>query len=149
MDPLPGDVFARLLRRERERVRMSQAELARRIAQHLGVALDPTAITRIEQQTRAVRLDEAVAAAEVLQVPLIVLLSAEALQVNEAEIERHLMELAVAEREWEQARQKVARITRVVQQLSAEEKALHEHTRRTSMNQTDPSASSSAGAPEA
>src|ERR1041385_8510014 len=58
MNPLPGGLFARRLRQERERLGISQAELARRMAALLGTNVDSTAITRIEQQTRAVRLDE-------------------------------------------------------------------------------------------
>src|SRR5262245_5874855 len=101
MNPLPGDLFARRLRQERERLGISQAELARRMAVLLGTNVDSTAITRIEQQTRAVRLDEAVAAAEALGVPLITLVSDNYARENEAEIQSLLAELALAEQEWE------------------------------------------------
>ena len=129
MNPLPGDLFARRLRQERVRLGLSQAELARRMARLLGENVESTRITRIEQQTRAVRLDEAVAAAESLGVPLIALLSDDAARENEAEIQEHLAELASAEQKWEQQRQEVDRITRTIQRLSAEREQLRKHAR--------------------
>ncbi|MDX2545846.1 helix-turn-helix domain-containing protein [Streptomyces sp. WI04-05B] len=127
MNPLPGDLFARRLRQERERLGISQAELARRMAALLGSNVDTTAITRIEQQTRAVRLDEAVTAAEALGVPLITLVSDNYAWKNEAEIQNQLAELALAEQEWERLRQKVHRITQTIQQLSAEREDFRSH----------------------
>ncbi|MFJ5071300.1 helix-turn-helix domain-containing protein [Kitasatospora sp. NPDC088556] len=127
MNPLPGDLFARRLRQERERLGISQAELARRMAALLGTNLDSTAITRIEQQTRAVRLDEAVTAAKALGVPLITLVSDSYARENEAEIQNQLAELALAEQEWERLRQKIHRITRTIQQLSAEREGFRSH----------------------
>ncbi|MCM2392709.1 helix-turn-helix domain-containing protein [Streptomyces albipurpureus] len=127
MNPLPGDVFARRLRQERERLGISQAELARRMAALLGTNFDSTAITRIEQQTRAVRLDEAVTAAQALDVPLITLVSDSYARENEAEIQNQLAELALAEQEWEKVRQKIHRITQTIQQLSAERESFRSH----------------------
>lgn len=127
MNPLPGDLFARRLRQERERLGISQAELARRMAALLGTNVDSTAITRIEQQTRAVRLDEAVTAAEALGVPLITLVSDNYARKNEAEIQNQLAELALAEQEWERLRQQIHRITQTIQQLSAEREAFRSH----------------------
>ncbi|MFJ5740103.1 helix-turn-helix domain-containing protein [Streptomyces microflavus] len=127
MNPLPGDLFARRLRQERERLGISQAELARRMAALLGTNVDSTAITRIEQQTRAVRLDEAVTAAEALEVPLVVLVSDNYARENEAEIQNQLAELALAKQEWEKLRQKIHRITQTIQQLSAERDAFCSH----------------------
>jgi transcriptional regulator with XRE-family HTH domain len=128
MNPLPGDLFARRLRQERERLGISQKELARRMAALLGTNVDSTAITRIEQQTRAVRLDEAVTAAEALGVPLITLVSDNYARENEAEIQNQLAELALAEQEWERLRQKIHRITQTIQHLSAEREALRSHS---------------------
>ncbi|NEA20719.1 helix-turn-helix domain-containing protein [Streptomyces halstedii] len=127
MNPLPGDIFARRLRQERERLGISQAELARRMAVLLGTNLDSTAITRIEQQTRAVRLDEAVTAAKALGVPLITLVSDSYARENEAEIQNQLAELALAEQQSERLRQKIDRITRTIQQLSAERESFRSH----------------------
>ncbi|MEV8600952.1 helix-turn-helix transcriptional regulator [Streptomyces griseoviridis] len=127
MNPLPGDLFARRLRQERERLGISQAELARRMAALLGTNVDSTAITRIEQQTRAVRLDEAVTAAEALGVPLITLLSDNYALKNEAEIQNQLAELALAEQEWERLRRKIHRITQTIQQLAADRGAFRSH----------------------
>ena len=127
MKPLPGDLFARRLRQERERLGISQAELARRMAQLLGQNVESTAITRIEQQTRAVRLDEAVSAANALGVPLLVLLSDDFARENEAEIQNHLAELALAEQKWETQRHEVDRLTRTIQKLSAERDRLRSY----------------------
>ncbi len=93
----------------------------------LGTNVDSTAITRIEQQTRAVRLDEAVTAAEALGVPLITLVSDNYARENEAEIQKQLAELAIAEQEQERLRQKIHRITQTIQQLSAEREAFRSH----------------------
>ncbi|MFD9867481.1 helix-turn-helix domain-containing protein [Streptomyces niveus] len=127
MNPLPGDIFARRLRQERDRLGISQAELARRMAALLGANVDSTRLTRIEQQTRAVRLDEAVTAAEALGVPLITLVSDNYARENEAQIQNQLAELALAEQEWEKLRQRIHRITRTIQQLSAEREAFRSH----------------------
>ncbi|MGI8306941.1 helix-turn-helix domain-containing protein [Saccharopolyspora hattusasensis] len=120
MNPLPGDLFARRLRQERERLNISQAELARRIAVILGTNVDPSAVTRIEQQTRAVRLDEAVAAAEALDIPLPLLLSDDPAAENEARLQQYLAELALAQREWEKHRLEVQRLSRVIQTLTGD-----------------------------
>lgn len=68
LSPLPSDIFAKRLRAERTRQGLSQAELARRVARLLDQHVETTMITRIEQQTRAVRLDEFVALATALNV---------------------------------------------------------------------------------
>lgn len=70
MSALPGQTFARRLREERGRVGLSQAALADRLAEVLNQKIDASAITRIEKYERAVRLDEAVVIAELLDVPL-------------------------------------------------------------------------------
>ena len=118
MPSLPSDTFARRLRSERERQRISQAELARGMAEVLGTNVDPTAVTRIEQQTRAVRLDEAVAVAIVLDVPISALLSDHSAEENEALKQQYLADLVAAQRQWEQTRQEIGRLTRLVQSLS-------------------------------
>ena len=97
------------------------------MARLLGTNVDTTRITRIEQQIRAVRLDEAVTAAEALGVPLITLVSDNYARENEAEIQKQLAELALAEQEREKLRQKIHRITQTIQQLSAEQKAFRSH----------------------
>ncbi|KAB7839535.1 helix-turn-helix domain-containing protein [Streptomyces mobaraensis] len=127
MNALPGDLFARRLRQERERLGISQAELARRMAALLGTNVDSTAITRIEQQTRAVRLDEAVTAAKALGVPLITLISDSYARENEAEIQNQLAKLALAEQKWERLRQEIHQITQTIQHLSADREAFRSH----------------------
>lgn len=79
MDPLPGDLFARRLSRERERSGVDTEDLALRVAHRLGWGVvDPTLILRIEDQTHVLRLDEAVVLAEALEVPLLDMISDEA-----------------------------------------------------------------------
>lgn len=118
MNPLPGDLFARRLRIERECLNISQAELARRVAEILGTNVDPSAITRIEQQTRAVRLDEAVAAAQALDMPLALLLSEDPDAENEARLQQYRAELALAQHEWEKNRLEVQRLSQAIQVLT-------------------------------
>lgn len=118
MNPLPGDLFASRLRQEREQQGVSQAELARRVAAVLGNNVDPTAITRIEQQARAVRLDEAVAVAQALEVPLNLLLTDDPDADHDARLQELIAELTIAQREWELARRRVMRLTRAIQSLS-------------------------------
>lgn len=118
MVPMPTDVFAHRLRLERERQKLSQAELARRIAAELGTNVDPSAVTRIEQQTRAVRLDEAVAAAKALDVPLTMLISEDAGAHVRAQMQEYLEQLAVAHQAWEEQRQEVLRLTQAIQTLA-------------------------------
>ena len=96
---------------------MSQAELARRIAEILGTNIDPSAVTRIEQQLRAVRLDEAVAAARVLDVPLQLLVSDDPAIEAEAQLQSYLVDLTIAQREWEAKRLEVQRLTEIVHAL--------------------------------
>jgi len=66
----PESVFARRMREVRDERAVSQASLAAVMAADGGPRLDSTAITRMERGSRAVRLDEAVAVARALDVPL-------------------------------------------------------------------------------
>ena len=125
MNTLPSDIFARRLRAERERQGMSQVELARRIGSILGGNVDPTAITRIEQQTRAVRLDEAVAMATILEVPLSSLIVDNDPEQSKALLQRYLADLAAAHHQWEQTRREIGRLTGIIQSLTGGYKLLH------------------------
>jgi transcriptional regulator with XRE-family HTH domain len=58
--------FANKLRELREEKGLSQSQLAAALAAKHGINLDPTAITRLEGGSRSLRLDEAVAIADVL-----------------------------------------------------------------------------------
>ncbi|QNE18081.1 helix-turn-helix transcriptional regulator [Kribbella qitaiheensis] len=118
MTTLPSDTFARRAREERERQRMSQEKLAKGMSEELGITIYQTAVTRIEQQTRAIQLDEAVAIATVLNVPLAALLSEQSVEENDALKQQYLAELAAELHQWEQSRQTIGRLTRLVQSLS-------------------------------
>lgn len=124
MKPLPSDLFARRVRQERTRQGMSQTALAMRISTTLGTKLDATAITRIEQQTRAVRLDEAVATAEALGLPLVFFTNDDPVFENEAEMQRQLIELNLAEQEAERCRTRIEQHSRAIQSLSTERRTL-------------------------
>ena len=125
MKTLPSDIFARRLRAERERQNLSQGELARRMATILGTNVDPTAITRIEQQTRAVRLDEAVAMATILDVPLTSLIVDNDAEQTEVLLQRYLVDLAAAHRQWERTRQEIGRLTEIIQSLTGGQRPTH------------------------
>lgn len=127
MDRLPGDVFARRLRGERERLGVIQVELARRMSAFLGQKVDPSAITRMEQQTRAVRLDEAVAAAKSLGVPLAVLLEDDPVGRNSLELAQGLSRLEGAQKELARAHAETVRLAAVVDALVEEGRPLRQH----------------------
>lgn len=106
--------FSKRVREERESAGLSQTELARKLDGH-GLKLDPTAITRLERGSRAIRLGEAVAIAEVLGQPL-------------PEMLRPRIESALAEAEWraQQATIDAARARGALQEAEKKEKALSE-----------------------
>lgn len=123
-DTLPTDVFARRLREERARAGVSQTTLARRISEVLDYAIDGTAITRIELSQRAVRLDEAVAAAEALAVPLMTLLTAtndvdRRIRALRRDLEQQEERAKAAESEFQQALSAIAHIRQEIEQLEA------------------------------
>lgn len=128
MSALPSDFFAARMRAERERQKVSQVKLAERVRQILGNNIDGTAILRIEQQTRTVRLDEAAAIAQALDVPLSSMIAADSTTEAEALRQRYLVELAAAHYEWEQARIKVDRISQLVQGLTRDSGPLPDQT---------------------
>src|SRR5919106_7003649 len=70
------EIFARCLQDERKRRGWSQAELSRRVSA-LGHELKKDAMSKIEGGSRGVTLDDAVALAAALDVPLFVLLLGE------------------------------------------------------------------------
>ena len=100
LSPLPSDVFAQRVRHERTRQKLSQAALASRVSALLGSNLDPTTVTRIEKNERVVRLDEAVAIAQALDVPLSLLVYADPISLNEEAIaaqRREMLDLSRSE----------------------------------------------------
>lgn len=81
-------VFALRVRELRGQQRLSQAQLADKLQREFMLTIDPTAITRIERETRSVRLGEAALIASALGVELADLLDPRALsdQLATAEI---------------------------------------------------------------
>ncbi|MFJ5108145.1 MULTISPECIES: helix-turn-helix domain-containing protein [unclassified Glutamicibacter] len=117
--------FARRLRQERVAAGMSQTELARRISECLGTAVDGSAITRIESQGRSVKLEEAVAAAQALGVPLAVLVSGESPAEARVDELRRRLELQqnradAAEAEFRQAQAAMVAIEQEIDQIKAQ-----------------------------
>ena len=125
MDPLPSDVFARRLRAERERLGMTQTDLARSIARLLGQNVDPSAINRIELRTRAVRLDEAAAMAAVLGVPLTVLVHESPVEELDRKISRAVAELEHERRILADSRSRVTTLEASLDLLEKERQMLY------------------------
>ena len=124
MSSHPADVFARHLRSERERLGVTQTDLARHIARILDQNLDPSAINRIEQGTRAVRLDEAVAAAEALDVSLLVLAYPQPTDGIDDRIAQAFDQLAEAQRDFVDSRDRVTQLTSLLRNLEKERRSL-------------------------
>lgn len=68
--PITEAQFAILVRQAREARQISQAKLAELLQAFHGIRLDPTAITRLERGDRGIRLNEAAALADVLDITL-------------------------------------------------------------------------------
>lgn len=128
MDPLPSDLFARRLRKARERTGVSARDLARRVAEVCGGHVDSTLIGRIEDQRHVIRLDEAAVIAGELGISLLVLIS----ESPDEELDGKLAELSaeriVAEAMWHkadaaagQARSDMLRIDANIRTLAAQE----------------------------
>jgi transcriptional regulator with XRE-family HTH domain len=124
MTVTPGQTFARRLREERIRAGLSQATLAERLAELLNQKVDASAITRIEKHERAVRLDEAVVIAELLDLPLPAMLrDSESVDEQVAELRRDLSlaqwRASQAEEELQRAQESMAAIRRLIAELEA------------------------------
>lgn len=117
----PSAIFARRLREERAQGGLTQTEVARQLSERTGVVIDGSALTRIEKGQRAVRLEEAVALAEVVGQPL------ESLLHDEPEGERRLAELEreLVDAQWrasaveDQLRQARASVVAIEAQIEA------------------------------
>ncbi|GAB3563246.1 helix-turn-helix domain-containing protein [Spelaeicoccus albus] len=116
-----GIIFASRLREERERAGLSQIEFARRLSGMLDDTIDPSAMTRIEKGKRTVKIDEAVAIAQLLDVELMTLLT------DTSTIDRHLeikrAALLKAHARLQQARDDVRQLELSVRVLEGEREA--------------------------
>ena len=119
-----SDNFARRLRYERERLGVTQTQLARVIARILGQNVDPSAINRIELGTRAVRLEEAVAAAEALDVSLTALVYGASTEELDDRIAEAVNQLSEAHRDLVDSRARVTRLRSLIQHLEEERRDL-------------------------
>lgn len=118
------ETFARRLTEERQRAGLSQAALAARITDIIGRSIDPSAVARAEKHERAIRLDEAVAIADVLQVPLTALLrDRDAMDGEMDELRRDLSlyqwRLGQAEQEAQQVQDSISATRRRIAELEA------------------------------
>lgn len=118
------ETFARRLTVERQRAGLSQAALAARITDRIGRSIDPSAVARAEKHERAVRLDEAVAIADVLQVPLTSLLRDRGAideEIDELRRDLSLLQwrLGKAEEEAHHAQDSISATRRRIEELEA------------------------------
>lgn len=112
----PEQVFARRVRQIRESLGVTQAALALAMEVKLGVKVDPTAITKIEAGSRAIRLNEAQAIADALdqtvdEVLRPALPPEEQVRQAEASIDRARWRAAAAEAEYQVAQARLERLT--------------------------------------
>lgn len=114
-----SDTFIRQLRIAREEAGLSQTELARRMSERLPKGIDGTAITRMESGGRMVRLDDAIAAADVLGVPLASLIN-EPVGALESRMDELRYELSNAEKAVENAASELERRQVVANDLQEE-----------------------------
>jgi len=68
------ETFARRAREERMSAGLSQSALAERVTELIGRSIDHSALAKLERHQRRASLDEALAIAEILDVPLAALL---------------------------------------------------------------------------
>lgn len=97
MEPLASELFARRLRAELVRAEMSELQMAHRVADRLGTAVNSTLVRRIANRARVVRLDEAAIIADELGVSLLELISDTSAGDNELRIASLWAERTVAE----------------------------------------------------
>lgn len=97
MEALASDHFAQRLRVELDRAEMTQLQMAHRVADRLGHAVDSTLIRRIIDQTHAVDLDEAAIIADELGLSLLELISETPAEDIDARIASLWAERTVAE----------------------------------------------------
>lgn len=97
--PAPSETFVHRLREIRRTAKISQAELADRVSSSLSYRIDSTAITRMERGDRVVRLDEAVAIADVLGVSLDEMLH----EGGEVAAQLHQLQHELQQVEWQAA----------------------------------------------
>lgn len=139
MTSVPSSIFARRLRQERENAGLSQADLAKLISETLGSRVDPSAITRIEKFDRAVKLDEATAAAAIFRLPLTALLiEGDPAPHLSQQLKQYLLELASAKAGFEKSRTEVERLTNAVLALTDEQNKLRDQ--QAQQRQPDPGA---------
>jgi transcriptional regulator with XRE-family HTH domain len=118
MSALPSDIFPRRLRSERESQGMSQTRLAQKISEYLGTTVDQSMVTRIEQQIRAVRLDEAVAIACALDVPLAALIDENPEDEDRSRTAGYISELVAAQHDWDRAKSEIERLLQLIHSQS-------------------------------
>lgn len=120
------EVFARRMREERRRAGVSQADLAQRLTEMIGRQVDPSAVARAEKHQRGVRLDEAIAIAEVLGVGLEAMLRDRGAVDDELdqlrqELSQHVWQQDQARNQLSRAQDSIAATERRIAELEASE----------------------------
>lgn len=120
--------FARRLREERTKRRITQAELAERMTPLLGAQIYDSTISLLEKpgSARSIKLEEAVAAARALDVPLATLISNPEdpdLRLSRlyADLERHRARAVKAEMQLRDAQGSVERIQQEIREIENRE----------------------------
>ena len=113
--PGSGSVFARRLRQERQRRGLSQADLAARLSDIMGMPIDTSAISRIESEDRSIRLEEATACAVVLGLPVTALLVEDPAQHLRTAMHDLFDQLAAANADLKAAVARIEQLTTAIQ----------------------------------
>lgn len=131
MTSVPSRIFAQSLRQERDSAGLSQAEFAELVSERLTSKIDPSAITRIEGLARTVKLDEAVAMADVLKLPLSALLvEGDADAHLSQQIKHYRREKAALEAVHDKAGTDLHRVNQALAVLIEEQNKLRENQRQ-------------------
>jgi transcriptional regulator with XRE-family HTH domain len=125
MSQTPEELFARRLRDQRRAAGMTQAGLARLLSRLQGSELNTTAITKMESGDRAIRLNEAVYIAHILNLPLEPMVAPEDQATLrrielEREIEQHELRLRQLQDEYMQSYQAAIDAQEALAQLDTE-----------------------------
>ncbi|MGH3976134.1 MAG: helix-turn-helix domain-containing protein [Pseudonocardiaceae bacterium] len=128
MTSVPSRIFAQRLRQERESAGFSQAEFAELVSERLSSKIDPSAITRIEGLARTVKLDEAVAMADVLRLPLgALLVEGDADAHLSQQIQHYRREQSALQAVYDKSGTDLHRVNSALSVLTEEQNKLREH----------------------
>ncbi|WP_328530204.1 helix-turn-helix transcriptional regulator [Nocardioides sp. NBC_00368] len=138
MTSVPSRIFAQRLKQERESAGLSQAEFAELVSERLSSKIDPSAITRIEGLARTVKLDEAVAMADVLKLPLgALLVEGDADAHLSQQIQHYRREQSSLQAVFDKSGIDLHRVNSALAVLTEDQNKLREHQRRRDRKATE------------